>query len=181
MSEQIMHEGIMHNEDYVAFEHDGGYIIKDVTITGISEDLLEQTYRRAKGHPDNDNLGELTLVLFEDNGRYDLGLFAKDSTEVVWVLKDFRLPQGITSDKSFFAGMLTFWLTQRREDSLRMVLTDMLESDVFQRMRFAEIMEYIKCLPASVQRHVQADVMDLLEKKYRLPVEAVADDTEDAE
>lgn len=91
-------------------EQEEGYIIhnfavRNIPLTHIEEKLVQEGYLG-----DEESFNKVDLILFEDNSRFDLGLYANDRSDIFWLCKDFIIPDSISSDMDFISGMFLHWL-----------------------------------------------------------------------
>lgn len=88
-----------------------GYIVHNYSIAGISPDAFITKFAKEGVAITEDAVATMSLVMFEDESRFDLGLVYGNSEDcILWVLNDFTIPSDIQSDKDFISGILIGWL-----------------------------------------------------------------------
>lgn len=88
-----------------------GYVVHNYSIAGITPDVFIKKFAKEGVAITEEAVSTMSLVMFEDESRFDLGLvFGNSEENIIWVLNDFTIPSDIQSDKDFISGILVGWL-----------------------------------------------------------------------
>lgn len=88
----------------VSQEKTDRYVIREFELAEEpSEKLCEKLDVYKKDTP-------ISVVLFEDKGRFDLAISLGDTDDLIWVCNKFTIPQDIQSDIDYISGMIYGWI-----------------------------------------------------------------------
>lgn len=92
-------------------ERTDSYIVRNFELTGIPSTAFKEKLDRVGVTKVNYDISTgVSVILFEDDTRFDLGISISDD-EIIWVCTNFTVPNTVLgSDTDFIYGMIYGWI-----------------------------------------------------------------------